>query len=451
MHNPTSAIAISSRASEICLDPQSMERLRTLFRNHADALVKAFYEVLLDDREAQAFLHHSIVQERLSPSLRAWLIELFAPDQDIKGPAFVARQTKIGEVHARIKIPMHLVMAGAAVLKARIADLLASDPARFEQLRLVGERIDAALLLMSQSYVKGTMNRARMDEAYRLFSLDQDVHFERESQRASLMEWSQKTLFRILGNSSAEAIPTLGRSPFGLWIRHRAGFLFEASPHLARLNQAMDQIDEDLLPRLDPGVGTNDRSEPLKALQAGVEEIAFLLNEMFQGLAGMEGGRDPLTRALNRRFLSSILSREISFANANQTPLSVLLLDVDHFKRVNDEHGHPAGDEVLRQVAEAITDNVRPSDFVFRYGGEEFLIVLVETTLQQALAVAERTRLALEERDIKIGGAERLRVTASIGAAEHGGHPDENYLIKTADAALYRAKQAGRNRVEQAG
>ncbi|AYG94494.1 diguanylate cyclase [Brevundimonas naejangsanensis] len=447
MPHLTSAVATPSRAPEIQLDPQGMERLRGLVRDHADALVKAFYDVLLEDREAQGFLHHSIVQERLSPSLRTWLIDLFAPGLDVEGKSFIARQTKIGEVHARIKIPMHLVMAGAAVLKGRIADLLADDEARFDQLRLVGERIDAALLLMSQSYVKGTMNRARMDEAYRLFSLDQDIHFERESQRASLMEWSQKTLFRILGAGPNEATSALGRSPFGLWIRHRADFLFEASPHLERLNQAIDRIDEDLLPRIDAG----DRAESLTALQAGVEEIAFLLNEMFQGLAGLEGGRDPLTRTLNRRFLSSILSREIGFANANQTPLSVLLLDVDHFKRINDEHGHPAGDEVLRQVAEAVTENVRPSDFVFRYGGEEFLIVLVETTLQQAVAVAERTRQALEARDIKIGGAERLRVTASIGAAEHGGHPDENYLIKTADEALYRAKQAGRNRVEQNG
>jgi diguanylate cyclase len=170
---------------------------------------------------------------------------------------------------------------------------------------------------------------------------------------------------------------------------------------------------------------------------------------MFQGLAGMEGGRDPLTRALNRRFLSSILSREIGFANTNHTPLSVLLLDVDHFKRINDTHGHPVGDEVLRQVAEAVTENVRPSDFVFRYGGEEFLIVLVETHLHQAATIAERMRLALAAKPITAAGLAPFNVTASIGVAEHRGHPDENYLVKAADDALYRAKQNGRNRVEQ--
>lgn len=90
----------------------------------------------------------------------------------------------------------------------------------------------------------------------------------------------------------------------------------------------MQRIDGELLPRFSPNAAQTDLPVPLKALEAAVEEAAFLLNEMFQGLATMEGGRDPLTRALNRRFLSSILSREIGFANANHTPLSVLLPDV---------------------------------------------------------------------------------------------------------------------------
>ena len=420
-----------------------------MVQDRADLLVTAFYETLLAHEEARTFLHHSVVQERLSPSLHRWLTDLFAPGADMADAAFVARQMKIGEVHARIKIPMHLVMAGAAVLKTRLADELAADAAAFDLLRLVNERIDHALRLMSQSYEKGASNRARLDEAYRLFSLDQDIHFERESQRAGLMEWSQKTLFRILASGGVDGAGALSASPFGLWIRHRADFLFDGSPHLARLTEAMERIDGELLPRFTPDAVPADLAAPLKALEAAVEEVAFLLNEMFQGLAGMEGGRDPLTRALNRRFLSSILSREIGFANANHTALSVLLLDVDHFKRINDTHGHPVGDEVLRQVAEAVTENVRPSDFVFRYGGEEFLVVLVETSLHQAATIAERMRLALAAKAITAAGLAPFSVTVSIGVAEHHGHPDENYLVKAADDALYRAKQNGRNRVEQ--
>lgn len=98
----------------------------------------------------------------------------------------------------------------------------------------------------------------------------------------------------------------------------------------------------------------------------------------------MEGGRDPLTRALNRRFLPAILGREVTFAKENGTALSVMLVDIDHFKAINDRHGHQVGDEVLRQVAQVIVGNVRATDFVFRYGGEEFLIVLVETGIEAA-------------------------------------------------------------------
>src|SRR5690606_15092572 len=141
------------------------------------------------------------------------------------------RQKMIGEVHARIKIPIHLVMEGASVLKSRIADLVAETARDFADgflaLKVVHERIDTAIMLMSQSYMKGAVSRARLDEAYRLFSLDQDIGIERESQRASLMEWSQKTLFRILGKGSSEGLEPLPAARFGLWIRHRAGCMLE--------------------------------------------------------------------------------------------------------------------------------------------------------------------------------------------------------------------------------
>ena len=98
-----------------------------------------------------------------------------------------------------------------------------------------------------------------------------------------------------------------------------------------------------------------------------------------------------------------------------------------------------------------MTENVRPSDFVFRYGGEEFLVVLGETNLRQATTIAERMRHALAAKAMTASGLEPFHVTVSIGAAEHRGHPDENYLVKAADDALYRAKQNGRNRVEYDG
>lgn len=431
---------------DVQVKKEAVEALSHLTEARIEGLVSVFYESLMQSPEAMAFLDHSVVQQRLSRSLFNWLTELFVVETDVMSEAFIARQLKIGEVHARIKIPMHLVMSGVAILKTEIGLLMSDKPGGFWAYRVIDARFDVALRYMSQSYVKGTLTRARLDEAYRLFSLDQDISLERERQRASLLEWSQSVLFRVLSGEAVDVTGGIGASAFGLWLRHRAGFLFEGSVHLDSLTKVVEQIDLSLLPQLDPAHET-DRAVALKALQVAVEEATYLLNEMFQVLGDMEGGRDPLTRALNRRFLPSILSREIGLANGEKTSLSVMLIDVDHFKSINDTYGHQSGDEVLRLIASAILENVRPSDFVFRYGGEEFLVVLVETNADQAGAVAERVRQAVNIRPIKLGNQADVTVSVSIGVAEHCGHPDENFLIKSADGALYQAKQDGRNRV----
>jgi diguanylate cyclase (GGDEF)-like protein len=128
------------------------------------------------------------------------------------------------------------------------------------------------------------------------------------------------------------------------------------------------------------------------------------------------------------------------------SPLSAVLLDLDHFKRVNDTHGHSRGDEVLAAVAATLRSSLRESDFVGRYGGEEFLILLPDTGKHEARTVAEKVRAAVDA--IALANLE-LRVTASLGVAtlpDDGG--DADTLVRAADRALYSAKGRGRNRVE---
>ncbi|MDF2493824.1 GGDEF domain-containing protein [Sphingomonas sp.] len=425
--------------------------LRRVASEHGVDMVARFYDTLLQDDEAQRFLNHSVVHTRLSTSLLEWLKALF-DEADIRDcPRIQERQHVIGQVHARINIPIHLVMQGAAALKARFAQVLpglAEPHSGLAALQLGHERIDVAIMMMSQAYVKDTTARARLDEAYRLFSIDQDVSTEKEAQKASLMEWSQKTLFSLLQGKADNGLTRLSDSPFGLWLRHRASFMFERSIIYQDLLAETHRIDRLLLPQLEEPGGSNQRTETLSDLQAAVTRVSSLVMELFQSLTAMESGRDPLTRTLNRRFLPAILGREIEFANANSSGLCIILLDVDHFKQINDRHGHQTGDLALRQVAQVVMDHVRPSDFVFRYGGEEFLIVLNETRAAQAHVIAERIRGALEQTRIDAGGEDALAITASMGVAEHHGHPDQARLIKDADAALYRAKGNGRNRIE---
>jgi diguanylate cyclase (GGDEF)-like protein len=156
---------------------------------------------------------------------------------------------------------------------------------------------------------------------------------------------------------------------------------------------------------------------------------------------------DPLTGALNRRGLEGV--------EPNQTPAEgegycVALADIDHFKRVNDEHGHAVGDEVLKHVARCLSGVLRSGDAIVRYGGEEFVMLLDGVGLGRALKVAERARAAVAESPVRLGGT-TIGCTISVGVAEVQAGETRDAVIARADAAMYKAKQAGRNQVVAAG
>jgi diguanylate cyclase (GGDEF)-like protein/PAS domain S-box-containing protein len=162
--------------------------------------------------------------------------------------------------------------------------------------------------------------------------------------------------------------------------------------------------------------------------------------------------RDGLTGLYNRRYLEDVFSRELHRAERSGKPVAVVMIDIDHFKRFNDQHGHDAGDFVLSAVARAISNNIRPSDIACRYGGEELAVVLPETNLECARTRAEHMRRAIRETNLTHAGQTLPAPTASFGVAvypAHGAKPAE--LLKAADQALYQAKQEGRDRVCFAG
>ena len=160
--------------------------------------------------------------------------------------------------------------------------------------------------------------------------------------------------------------------------------------------------------------------------------------------------QDFLTGLLNRRETFHRLDEELQRSRRLATPFSVLLLDLDHFKQVNDVHGHSAGDLVLQAVAAALRQGVRPYDLCCRYGGEEFLVILPETALEAAAGIAERLRHDIENLKIAVTKKTDLRITASIGAATLVGNESIDQLIARADEAMYNAKASGRNRVSLA-
>lgn len=152
---------------------------------------------------------------------------------------------------------------------------------------------------------------------------------------------------------------------------------------------------------------------------------------------------DPLTGLANRRFLQERLAEVLALARRKHSALAVILADLDHFKTINDNYGHDAGDRVLQKFAALLKENCRTEDLAVRFGGEEFLLLLPQSTAAQALQLAERIRGLLEGADI-LGND--IRITASMGIAELAFEDTMDSLLKRADQALYQAKKTGRNR-----
>jgi len=180
------------------------------------------------------------------------------------------------------------------------------------------------------------------------------------------------------------------------------------------------------------------RTAELQAAKAAAEAAHEVLR--------FQATHDGLTGLYNRSEALSFLEREISRNARKREPISVLMLDIDHFKQINDTYGHFSGDDVLRAVARTLKDAVRSYDVVARYGGEEFLIVMSGCDEEETQIFAERIRATVADTGIAVA-AKDLRVTVSIGAVSADSVPSQRELLLSADEALYEAKRAGRNRV----
>jgi two-component system, cell cycle response regulator len=215
----------------------------------------------------------------------------------------------------------------------------------------------------------------------------------------------------------------------------------------------------------------DDRDRAVRALELGVndflyrpvdeEEVAARVRTLVKRKRYLDHLRvrvdqsmemavtDQLTGLHNRRYMEGQLKAHLTRAQRGGPPVSVLITDIDHFKRVNDLFGHDAGDDVIREFAVRLASNFRPRDLTCRFGGEEFVVIMPETTAEDALVIAERLRATIAGAAFKVGLArEDLAVTCSVGVAigdQHGDTPD--LVLKRADQALYAAKQGGRNRV----
>lgn len=423
------------------------QAVEALVERYGDLFADCFYSAMLQDPHASLFLSHQQVRERLNPSMRRWLKAMFTVEHT-DFSVLVEHQEKVGQLHARIDIPVNLVLNGARQLKQafyeKINMSLDNPLLSGEASVYVSDHIDMAMEIMSHAYSVASDRNARTEEAYKLFSLTKSIGDERERQRSALLSWENALMFAMAAQQEIGVLPRLANSEFGLWYFHKACHAFEGVPEIDTISSHIQQIDGQWLDILGGGDATL-RFQALSNIRDAVRTILILLNDILERASGLEAGRDSLTRLLNRKFLSAVLSREVEIARHSEKHFALLMVDIDRFKSINDTYGHSVGDSVLQQVASLLDRSTRGGDYVFRMGGEEFLIVLVDTDHDGSRLFAERLRQSVAKEPILAAADTLLNITVSVGITLHDGHPDYQRALQRADKALYQAKRNGRN------
>ena len=264
---------------------------------------------------------------------------------------------------------------------------------------------------------------------------------------ALLLRWNRKL---VLADSQApsDADEDDHDCDFGAWYalnRHNRLIDQPAMRALATTHQQLHESAKRLLSAHDVDHEVDSAEFDMMALRA--ESFFAQLRRLERAFRTARSDVDPLTGTYNRQTMMGDLNAERERAIRTGVPTAIALVDLDHFKSVNDTYGHQAGDLVLQSVAGILQSHVRPFDKVYRYGGEEFLVCLPNADMKQCARVLERLRRVIEASPVAISDETILPVTASIGAAPMTKNRTTEQIIEKADKALYAAKEGGRNRV----
>lgn len=428
--------------------------LSQIAESESENLTGKFYDSMLKDPDTATHLSYELVQVQLSRSLIKWLKAVLCVKTDELEP-LAKQQYHIGGVHARIGIPIQFVQRGSRQIKYGIYQYLkeydADRAVIFEVKHYSSMAIDMAIELMSHAYAMSHHRATQNEESYRLHVLMNNSDLEQGKQQAALSSWENGVMYDLIsGARKTESLISLSSSGFGLWFRHKCVKNFGEDRKVSEIRQFIEAIDRELL-AVDAGVEleVKQTQELLRVIHSNCQQIHMNLEMLFSDAANMKDGKDALTNLLNKRYLPTILKHEVSLAIENKLPLSVAIIDADYFKKINDKWGHPVGDRALMHIAGLLGDNIRSSDYLFRYGGEEFLLILVEAGEFDARTSLERIRRTITSTPFEVLPGETIQITVSIGYAIHNGHPDYNLLLNNADAALYAAKRNGRNRIER--
>ena len=451
--NEAYIVQLAEQWERIC-DDYSATELKYSFQficEYSSDFVNEFYKEMMTEEDASFFLTDELVQNRLKSTLKKWLHDSFEVPFKQSYEEIVKKQFVAGDVHARIGVPSWLIMHGIRQIEKKAFQFLSLKPVA--NVLHVGsyliQILGFASEIMCRAYEAKVEVHNDIKHSYRLFSAMQDVAVQKDKQRGSLLDWENDLMFKVFSENVLLQHPKLSKSEFGLWFVHKAAYAFESTDQVNIIVDKIYQVDK----MNEQICELNDRQLSVKLIHNIREtnrEILHLVEQLFQVAEYINSGNDSLTQLLNRRYLSTIVSREINLARKNESALTLLAIDADYFKKINDRWGHDAGDRALQMLADVIVEHTRGSDYAFRVGGEEFLLLLVDTELKQAEIIAERIRQSVEQATVSSISGVSFSLTVSIGIAKYNGHPDYQRFLDAADTALYAAKHKGRNNVHVA-
>lgn len=429
------------------------EQIMMIIEPHGEEIVDHCYRVLLGNSDAKEFLNQNIVNNHLKATMVQWLQHTFLYCEDEQAlEAYFNYQAKEGHIYACIALPVSLINYGMRIIKMRVFSLLNDSSISRDELSavliLASQVLDWVNALVNETCQNDLLANEKSSQSLKLHVSTQNLAFDCERLRTSLSEWMRGLLLAIQQNRyDFNVHPTIRHSNFGLWVMHKGPLFLTDRVELTTLTDLLDKIDEEI-----QGLNTSEQdsqliSAILKRLNEHVSHAIWVLGNLANEMLNEESGRDPLTHLFNRRYLDTIMRYETAYNLKKGTRFGLLMIDIDFFKQVNDNYGHDNGDRILVQLAEILTQQVRAGDFVFRLGGEEFLVILSDVNQMAVEKVAENIRHFIEKFAFYLNDQQALVLTVSIGTAIYDGHPDYNRTIKLSDDALYEAKENGRNQV----
>lgn len=420
-----------------------------------ETIVDSFYDELTQVPEIASILQHSIVQKNLKGSIRKWIQDFFKPRSPEDIQLLVDRQAEIGQLHANINVNLNYFTHGISIMKreifSRFSDNLESPKDVEKAFLITGQLFDILVSIISEAYFSNEIIHETNELSLKMKGITQNTAIECERLRSLLLDWVRRSLSFLYRTHdiSLEKLPKLENSNFGLWVIYKSELLSHTLNVSVELKRHIRKIDDSFIDAARFRSGNNQEQffESVDRLNEDVSKASWFISTIVDQALEIDTGTDSLTRLFNRRYLDTICRRHTDISMKQGHPFSILMIDIDHFKQVNDSYGHDAGDSVLKQFSELLLLSVRTSDFIFRTGGEEFLVILGNANKESAYFIAEKIRLKCEEYLFKLPFNKQIQKTCSIGMSTFSGHPDYKRMLKLADTALYEAKESGRNQI----